>query len=286
MNFKIKLLLAILFLTLAIALTYLYAMFFGTQGLKVKEYKVESSTISKDYNGLKIAHLSDIHYGNRSVTKKDLENIVKKVNSLKPDIIVLTGDLVDNAITDAQYKELVSILSKLKATINKYAIDGNHDHSYKKWNSLIEDCGFVNLNDTYDVIYDNSYDSIFIAGISNNTFSTKNIKDKSEVIFKYLNSADYKSTYSILLMHEPDYIDEIDYSKFNIVMAGHSHGGQVRLPVIGAILLPEGSKKYYDEYYKLKNTDLYISSGIGTSTLPIRLFDKPSFNFYRIVKKD
>lgn len=260
-------------------------MFFGAKGFKVKEYKIESTTISSDYDGLKIAQISDIHYGSKSITKKDLEKIVKKINSLKPDIIVLTGDLVDKEITNTQYLELVDVLGKLKATINKYAIDGNHDYAYKKWNLLIEDCGFINLNDTYDVIYDDSYDSIFIAGISNNTYTTKNIKDKSEVIFDYLNSSDYKSTFSILLMHEPDYIDDIDYSKFDIVMAGHSHGGQVRLPLIGATFLPDGCKKYYEAHYTLNKTELYISSGIGTTTLPIRLFDKPSANFYRIVKK-
>lgn len=286
MRLKSKILIAILLLILLGIVVYLYAMFIGTKGFLVKEYKIESSTISKDYNGLKIAHISDIHYGNRSVTKKDLEKIVDNINSLKPDIIVITGDLVDNNITNKQYKELVEVLSKLKANINKYAIDGNHDYSYKKWSVLIEECGFINLNDTYDVIYNDSYDSIFIAGISNNTFTTKNIKDKSEVIVDYLNSNDYHSTYSILLMHEPDYIDNIDYSKFDIVMAGHSHNGQVRIPIIGAIILPDGSKKYYKEHYSLEDTDLYISSGIGTSDLPIRLFDKPSANFYRIVKED
>ncbi len=286
MKLKYKILIIIFLLFLLAGITYLYAMYIGTKGFKIKEYKIKSSTISEDYNGLKIAHLSDIHYGNKSVTKKDLEKIVKQINSLKPDIIVLTGDLLDDSINDKQYNDLVEVLSKLEATINKYAIDGNHDYSYKKWSSLIEDCDFVNLNDTYDVIYNNSYDSIFIAGISNNTYTTKNIKDKSEVILDYLNSEEYNSTYSILLMHEPDYIDDIDYSKFDIVMAGHSHNGQVRIPIFGAIILPDGSKKYYKEHYTLDNTDLYISSGIGTSTLPIRLFDKPSANFYRIVKED
>ncbi len=286
MRLKFKILVAILLLILLGIVVYLYAMFVGTKGFIVKEYKIESSTISEDYSGLKIAHISDIHYGNRSVTKEDLEKIVDNINSLKPDIIVLTGDLVDDEITDEEYEELVEVLSKLKANINKYAIDGNHDYPYKKWSILIEDCGFINLNDTYDVIYNDSYDSIFIAGISNNTFTTKNIKDKSEVIMDYLNSADYNSTYSILLMHEPDYIDDIDYSKFDLVMAGHSHNGQVRFPIIGAIILPEGCKNYYKEHYSLEDTDLYISSGIGTSDLPIRLFNRPSANFYRITKED
>ncbi len=85
-------------------------------------------------------------------------------------------------------------------------------------------------------------------------------------------------------MHEPDFINEIDYNTFNLILAGHSHNGQIRLPFIGAIILPPGAKKYYKEYYKLNNTDLFISSGLGTSNLDIRLFNKPSFNFYRITK--
>jgi predicted MPP superfamily phosphohydrolase len=92
-------------------------------------------------------------------------------------------------------------------------------------------------------------------------------------------------SYSILIMHEPDYINEIEYENFDLILAGHSHNGQVRLPFIGAIVLPPHAEEYYDEYYKINNTDLYISSGIGTSNLKFRLFNRPSFNLYRIVTK-
>lgn len=285
MSNKLKILLTILILLIIILLVYLYAMFVGTSGFYVKEYKIESKKISSDYNGLKIAHLSDIHYGNRSVTKKDLEKIIKDVNKLKPDLIFITGDLLDDEITDEQYQDLVEVLKKLKPNIGKYIIDGNHDSYYKKWSNLVEDAELKNLNDSYDVVYQNSYSSIFIAGSSNNTFTDKKIREKTKGIFEYINSEEYDSSYSILLLHEPDYIEDIDYSKFDIVLAGHSHNGQVRIPFIGATILPEGCKKYYDNYYKVGKTDLYISSGIGTSTLPIRLFNRPSYNFYRIIKK-
>ena len=86
-------------------------------------------------------------------------------------------------------------------------------------------------------------------------------------------------------MHEPDFIDEIDYRKFDLVLAGHSHNGQVRLPFIGALVKPNYAKKYYDEYYKIKNTDLYISSGIGVSEVNFRLFNRPSFNLYRLTNR-
>ena len=93
--------------------------------------------------------------------------------------------------------------------------------------------------------------------------------------------ADYK----IILVHEPDITDDIvkDY-QVNLILAGHSHNGQVRLPIIGAIYTPPYAKKYYDNYYNVDGTNLYISSGIGVSTVNYRLFNHPSINFYRINK--
>ena len=92
--------------------------------------------------------------------------------------------------------------------------------------------------------------------------------------------------YKIILVHEPDYIDTITskYNNINLVLAGHSHNGQINIPYIKKLLLPEGSKKYYNNYYKVNNTNLYISSGLGESKINFRLFNKPSINFYRINK--
>lgn len=286
MKLRFKILIVFLIFLAISVLIYIYAMYVGAKALIVKEYKVESNTLTKEYNGFKIVHISDIHYG-ISTTKEDLKEIVNNINSLKPDLIFLTGDLVDSSITKKQYDEIVEVLSKLNASIGKYAVSGNHDHFYKKWEDLITDSSFINLNDTYDTIYKDSYNSIFIAGISDNIYSTKNVKDKSEVIFEYMNGNEISnSVYKILLMHEPDYVDDIDYSKFDMILSGHSHNGQVRVPFVGAIFTPVGSKKYYKEYYKLNETDFYISSGIGTTVLPIRLFNRPSFNLYRIVQKE
>ena len=92
--------------------------------------------------------------------------------------------------------------------------------------------------------------------------------------------------YKIILVHEPDITFDIvnDYS-VNLILAGHSHNGQVRLPIIGAIYTPPYAKKYYDEYYDVNGTNLYISYGIGVSTINYRLWNRPSINFYRINKE-
>lgn len=269
-------------------IVFLYAWFIGSKGLIVKEYKIEVDNLPEEYHGLKIAHITDIHYG-ESINKKELEKLKNKINSLKPDIIVFTGDISTDGLSNKHIEEVSEIMSQMEASIGKYAIKGNHDYNFKKWDLLFDNSGFINLNDTYDTIYKNKTIPIIISGISTNLYGTKNIKDKIEPIYENLNSYNIESSkqyaYSILLLHEPDFVKEIDYNKFDMVLAGHSHNGQVRLPLIGAIYTPVGSKKYYDEYYKLNNTDLYISSGVGTTLLNIRLFNKPSFNFYRLTTK-
>lgn len=283
-----KVIRALVFLLAFIALftfVYMYAKYFGTNGYYVKEYLVESKKLSNDYDGLKIAHLSDIHF-DEDLNVKNFKKIIKDVNKKKPDIIVITGDLLSDTISEEKSEDLISILNTLEATSGKYIIDGNHDYKYKKWDELAIDCGFTIINDTYENIYQDSYDSIFIAGVSNNTYTDKTVDEKLEVTYNYMTSDDFNSTFNILLIHEPDFINDIDYSEFDLVLSGHSHNGQVRLPFIGAFHTPKHAKMYYKPHYKLDDTDLYISSGIGTSELPVRLFNKPSYNFYRIIKKE
>lgn len=267
---------------------FLYALFIGSKGLKVKEYKIEIDNLPKEYHGLKIAHITDFHY-DESMSIEELKKVKDTINSLKPDIIVFTGDFVTSNLNSKQIEKISEIMSEMKASIGKYAIKGNHDYDFKKWELLFDNSGFTNLNDTYEVIYKNATTPIVLSGISTNLYGTKNLKDKIEPIYEYLNSFGENQinepAYSILLLHEPDFVDDIDLNKFDLVLSGHSHNGQVRFPIIGSIYTPIGSKKYYDEYYRVDNTDLYISSGIGTTYLNVRLFNRPSFNFYRLTTK-
>ena len=268
---------------LIIVLGLLYSRFIATKGLKIKEYKVVNNKITDAYHGLKIVHLTDIHYGS-VVYEKQLNNIVEKVNELNPDIVVMTGDLLDERL---QYDKdiIIKCLSRIEAKLGKYAISGNHDIPLDDYNYIVKESGFTSLDNKYELIYSKSNEPIIISGIG---YGNEDIGIKTEQFDKYiseLKTDDIKPIYSILLVHEPDTVDSLNLDNYDLILAGHSHNGQVRLPFIGAIYTPEGAKKYYDEYYKINNTDLYISSGLGTSWYRFRLFNKPSFNFYRITNK-
>jgi len=272
-----------------IGLILLYSRFIATSGLKIKEYKVVDTGLSDNFYGLKIAHITDLHYG-RTVNEKQLKVIVDKINLTKPDIVVLTGDLIDRD-TKLENRDIIILkneLNRIVAKLGKYAIEGNHDAVFSDWVNIISGSNFTDLNNTYELIYQDTLEPILITGVSSNIMYTTPIEEKMKDVNAYyasLNETSIKPSFNILLVHEPDFIDQIDITNYNLVLAGHSHNGQVRFPLFGSILLPKGATKYYDEHYIINDVPMYISSGIGTSVLNFRLFNKPSFNLYRIVNK-
>ena len=260
-------------LVLIIIITIIYARYIGTTGLIIKEYSIKNSNITKSYDGFKIAHFSDFHYG-RTTGINELKILVNEINSIKPDIVVFTGDFVDKdiKISDQELSKIIDELKKINSSYGNYYVNGNHDLKYDKFYEMFDTANFINLNDNYDVIYSKTNDAILLSGLSTNEN------------FEFLNKAFENSNYiyKINIMQYPDYFDDIKKYNFNLVLAGHSHNGQINIPFYGAIVTPEHSKNYYKPYYKVDNTDFYISSGIGTSLYNFRLFNRPSFNLYRL----
>lgn len=284
-----KVVICILSFILIICSILLYSRYISTKGLVIKEYKIVNNKITDNFHGLKVVHISDIHYGT-TIHKKELEGVVNKINFLKPDIVVLTGDLLDKDIElPKNYdKELIETLSKIETTIGKYAISGNHDYKFKNFNTIIEESGFININDNFDQIYKGENNYILLSGISTNLHGNAALEEKLKPTTEFINNVpeeERNNIYKILLTHEPDIIDNIETIDFDLVLSGHSHNGQVRLPFIGAIKKVELAKTYYDEHYSINNTELYISGGLGTSMAKFRFFNKPSINFYRITNK-
>ena len=272
-----KLIRFLLIIILILSLLIIYARYGGTRGLITKEYQIET-TIDDSFDGLKIVHFSDLHYL-RITNKETTQSIIEEINLLNPDIVVFTGDLIDKDYkpNDKDISNLKELLTSIKSKYGKYSVLGEHDI---KVEDTIKDIyissNFTLLDNSYDVIYGNNNNKLFIGGLSNNP-------DIDKVMNYFTDNEDI--SYKIILTHEPDYTDIIlSKYKVNLVLAGHSHNGQINIPYVKKLFLPYGSKKYYENYYKVNDTDLYVSSGIGESRINFRLFNKPSINFYRINK--
>ena len=281
-HIRLRLWIKCLFLLIIILVgTYLYARYVEPKNLKTNEYSIVNSNIPSSFYGFKIVEISDINYKVNN-DKNTLDKLAKEINLLKPDIVILAGDLFYKNInyTKEDYDDIKNFLNSIDYSTGKYAIKGENDLD-SNWEDIINSSNFINLNDNYDLIYSNGNEPILLVGISSN-YNNNHIKDTIDEIYKKIN-IDYK--YSILILHEPDFINYIDYSKFNLILSGHSLNGEIKLPFIGGIIKNKYSNIYYDEYYDLGNTKLYISSGIGTNKHKVRLFNNPSINFFRLRNK-
>lgn len=279
MKIKLRYKILILFILILISL-FLFSRYINTKGLKVKEYNIINEAIPQNFYGFKILHISDLYYKS-TTNKKDLNKIINKIKLIKPDIIVFTGDIFDKNIkySENDYTDLTNFFKDMNANIDKLIIKGDNDDN-KAWERIVNDSNFTNLNDNYKLIYYKGNDPILFIGVSSN-YKKNHIKET-------FNKLDIKENYkySIILMHEADYIEDIEYAKYNLILAGHSLNGQINLPFIGGIIKNKGAITYKDNYYDLDNTKIYISSGIGTnSKYKFRLFNMPSINLYRLRNK-
>lgn len=275
-----KLLSIFLFLIIIVVTIFLYAKYRGIKGLIVKEYRVESEILTSNFSGLKIVHFSDLLYKS-TVDKDDVKNLVNRINELKPDIVVFTGDLINkNAkITNEDIEFLEEELESISAKIGKYAIYGDEDYSVESYKTIMEKGKFKILNNSYDEIFYKNNDSMFIVGLP----SSLKEEVKLEEAFAFYKE-DEKRKFIIVLVHDGKTIKFLDESTYEVdlILGGHSLNGSVVIPYYGGVFIDDGSYKYYQEHYSKGITDIYISSGIGTNKYPYRIFNKPSFNLYRL----
>ena len=275
-----KLLSIFLFLVVIVVTIFLYAKYTGIKGLIVKEYRVKSEILTNNFSGLKIIHFSDLLYKS-TVDKEDVKNLIKRINELKPDIVVFTGDLINkNAkINNEDIEFLEEELESISAKVGKYAIYGDEDYSIESYKTIMEKSKFKILNNSYDEIFYKNNESMFIIGLP----SSLKEEIKLEDAFNFYKE-DEKRKFIIVLVHDGKTIRFLDESTYEVdlVLGGHSLNGSIVIPYYGGIFIDDGAYKYYQEHYSKGITDIYISSGVGTNKYPYRIFNKPSFNLYRL----
>lgn len=271
--FKIMVAIVVLFTAF-----YLYTTYVSSRILSIKEDRIVDKDLPSSFSGMKIIHFSDLHYGT-TIFYDDVANLIKKINKRKPDLVIFTGDLIDSTydLSTEEQEKLISLLKKINTTLGKYAVPGEEDNEL--FQTIMKQSGFNVLDNEYDLIYNSEMQPIILVGLGHSP-STADITSS----FEYFNDPTHNSEiYTIVAGHEPDFVDKVlAKHSVDLYLAGHSHNGTIRFPIIGGLYKPSGARKYVDEHYKIDDTDLYVSSGIGTTNPGFRLFCRPSFNFFRV----
>lgn len=272
----------VLILIISFVLFYLYTTYVSTSSLIVKEERIVNNKLPNNFNGLKIIQFSDLHYGS-TIFEDELQKVVKEINKRKPDLVLFTGDLIDEEY-DLSTKELEKVIKQLKkidASLGKYAVGGEEDSSNS--NTIFNQSDFIVLNNNYELIYKDDSNPILLVGLSSLLKEQRDI-DKSYSYF--LESTHNSDIFTISMLHEPDSVSEIlEKYPTDLFLAGHSHNGNIRVPYVGALKKEEGAREYDQSFYQIDSSKLYISSGIGTNGLGFRLFCRPSINFFRLSQK-
>lgn len=251
--------------------------YFENNSLEITKIELGLSGVPKGFEGLRIVHISDLH--NKSFGK-DQSKLIKKIKELNPDIIAITGDIVDRRkYNEEPAVKLAEGLSKIAPT---FYVIGNHEAWSGKITSLegkLSESGVrVLRNEAFRL--DKNGEHINILGIDDpsssyleNYIGEKTAGIEIDNIKKNLSRYDF----NILLSHRPEMIEVYASRGIPLVLSGHAHGGQVRLPFLGGLAAPGQGlfPKYTHGVVKRDNTALVISRGLGNSIVPQRLFNRP-----------
>ena len=234
--------------------------------LSVSSYTIRNKCIPKCFDNFLIAHISDIH---NFRSKRLTDSLLFKLKEASPDIIVISGDLFDYTKGGGTYA--VSLCKKLSKIANCYIVSGNHDKISDLSKELIN-TGVILLDNTTAYI-ERDDNCLSLSGISD----TKNSFLLESRLGTEVNRIKSGVVYSMLLIHRPEYIGMYSDYGFDLVFAGHAHGGQIRLPFVGGLFAPNQGilPKYTSGLYHHDKCIMSLSRGLGNSSFPFRINNRP-----------
>lgn len=246
-----------------ISILYCYGRFVEPYRITTTELDLEIDGYFQNTGTIKIVHISDLHiikHGNREA------RMIEKVREINPDIILITGDFIK---TGADPAETIKTISQLEAPLGVWGVPGNIDLSHEQYPRLLkglEDIGVTILSNRRRTITKDGFE-LDLVGLD--------LYPKKEELQELFNSRP-PGRPEIVLVHWPYLIEELIPYHPQLILCGHTHGGQIRLPVIGSFLARIFAGTHYDQgLFQTLNTWIYVNRGVGMTTHPIRLFCPP-----------
>lgn len=244
--------------------------------LVTSKYEFTSSKIPEEFDDFRIVHLSDLHNKTFGSNQKRL---IAKIKKTEPDLIVYTGDIVDSKKFDIEPSLI--LMKELTKFVPVYYVTGNHE----AWTDFTElETGLkeasvhVMRNQTEKLTIGEEH--ILITGIDDPAFNSTNNElgtIESNITHSLDNLLDNNNNFQLLLTHRPEALTVYANHQFDLVFAGHAHGGQFRIPFWGGVVAPNQGflPTYTSGTYTEKETTMIVSRGLGNSIIPLRLFNRP-----------
>lgn len=247
----------------------------GNTALERNTYTIRSPELPDVFDGYRIAQVSDLHnaeFGDRN------QRLLEMLREAEPDMIAITGDLIDSrkaniAVALAFAEEAVKIAPC-------YYVSGNHEARVSEYQDLktgLEAAGVTVLDDA-QVKIEVSGESITVIGVNDPSFHADYLTSDATVMDRKLSELSSEDAgFAILLSHRPELFDTYVAHAMDLVLTGHAHGGQFRLPLIGGLIAPNQGlfPKYDDGLYSEGNTNMIVSRGLGNSIIPFRFNNRP-----------
>ena len=248
----------------------------GNAALELNTYTITSNRLPEAFDGYRIAHVSDLHNAEMG---KNNEKLLDMLRDAEPDIIAITGDIIDSRNTNV---EIALEFTKAAMEIAPcYYVTGNHEARVSEYAELKEgliEQGIVVLDDER-IKLELSSETIALLGVNDPSFKTDYLFGDSETVMqsKLQEISDAENEFTILLSHRPELFEVYADNNMDLVLSGHAHGGQFRLPFVGGLVAPNQGlfPKYDAGLYTDENTNMIVSRGIGNSILPFRVNNRP-----------
>ena len=248
----------------------------GNTALELNTYTISSYNLLESFDGYRIAHVSDLHNAEMG---KDSEKLLEMLREADPDMIAITGDLIDSRNTNVEIA--LQFAQEAMKIAPCYYVSGNHEarvNEYEELKTGLISAGVIILEDAQTEISIEG-ETITLIGVNDPSFQTDYLFGDSEMVMnsKLTELHTDEEAFTILLSHRPELFDTYADHDVDLVLSGHAHGGQFRLPFIGGLVAPnQGLFPEYDAgIYTDGNTNMLVSRGIGNSILPFRINNRP-----------